>query len=1373
MRWRQLLVAKAYFPLLVTSVVTLFGCNGDKTNINQSNHQTEIVDSGSGQVSVDLNRVLNGKIHLGETILASSHAQLGSGLNKIWLLLDDDALEDDVISDVALATTTADRHGNFSIWLTDQALEKIYPQVVDGMDGPRGGLFILAESPNQGFLIAGLTRNNEDWLAINISDQTTAYGVFLDLIGRFSAEQLAKFPGKNGLVDEQSPLRDFIQDLAIQVSNDFHTGEILIDGEELFSRAIQSIEHSFLAEFTAGKQYINQSVIVAGGIAKINSAVTEVRSVDGTAIVDLGGGYYRIGSSSEYKETFLHLIIGEGDEHRLASISLRPRDEVQIARQQVTPQSGATLGNGTVSMRLHPFSLQQDTEITLTQVTTEGETIHGRPILRMEPSGLQFDRPVEVTINYQGVGVDDPDAVDWLYGSETQGYQSADIVGVDRLAGNITLSVQHFSEILVNRSASGVGAFLDLGHNFVTIIPSREERYNLTNNIELGRAQRFITNRVLSGASPANRTIDYSEFTSINGGHCAQSAAHFFFPLIHGVSPIAYGAVNVRDNNRWTARTSATDCQRGDWLTLYNTGVNSHGHTAIYQSHDASVVNVLETNYRLGGTTFPPANRRNSSFWHFMFGIDSELNHAGYGRGINQFQCFSPEATGGSVTSFTRYNEVRVEEKPWLYYLVSEQNNGKTALADGSFEFDPDLFPVAPLRVNHQQGRSVIRDTQAARYAIYASNPSANYSASWANDLTVAPMNSDNGFSFPAGSNGEQVFMTRLQVPSHRFPAELRPGVPHPHAGQPARYAKSWMMLNADYSSRKLEASENTSVLYSPIVIDDAYVNYSANFSWNCAPGDVSANCVRIGMQLTDVDGSAMGNKLEFRGEVNSALLSDSIYQSNTAVNGYFSTIGFGSKATWNFAHAGLHSVYVNLPMGLDNDQLAATYTLRLGASEDVISLKVCDLVVYPFNGFRWHRLVKVNSQGNCPDQLVDSDVLFNLTGWDSLHLHNQTNAIVQVDAIQLVTVEEAERDNVQTARLFVNAEGSLLGVWLRHQLHFCGDNGCRQIQSGEQSLIQDGVSLQFSQLPTGTYKLNLLPFLREQNELQSFASQSRGLNQNVDRGYLPETVYFTVDDDFSGTLPSVVLRRDGQRNVNIRVVDSVTGNIIPNVKVNVRYGAGRDDDTVAFSGQTNNSGVFSIAAMPYGTYTASIAANEYARILSRIDVGDNTESQVTIIATQNIAIDKARIVLSWGANPRDLDSHLLRFTNGNLDYRVFYGSPTAVDAQLDRDVTSGYGPETITINPMSTDKTYRYIVHHYSGSSDIASSGAVVSLTYGNSSRSFYPPNEQGRYWHVFDVISGKVVPCQSGCMSGQLPDSFRLQRSVPLASEFQLPPK
>jgi hypothetical protein len=123
--------------------------------------------------------------------------------------------------------------------------------------------------------------------------------------------------------------------------------------------------------------------------------------------------------------------------------------------------------------------------------------------------------------------------------------------------------------------------------------------------------------------------------------------------------------------------------------------------------------------------------------------------------------------------------------------------------------------------------------------------------------------------------------------------------------------------------------------------------------------------------------------------------------------------------------------------------------------------------------------------------------------------------------------------------------------------------------------------------------------------------------------------------------------------------------------------------------------------------------------------------------------------VLTWGASPNDLDSHL---TGPNADgsrFHVYYASRGSLTlapfAKLDVDDVSGFGPETMTITQMNAG-TYRYSVHDFSNRSSatstaLRSSGAKVQVyTPAGLAQTFFVPNQAGTLWTVFE-LSGTLA--------------------------------
>lgn len=119
------------------------------------------------------------------------------------------------------------------------------------------------------------------------------------------------------------------------------------------------------------------------------------------------------------------------------------------------------------------------------------------------------------------------------------------------------------------------------------------------------------------------------------------------------------------------------------------------------------------------------------------------------------------------------------------------------------------------------------------------------------------------------------------------------------------------------------------------------------------------------------------------------------------------------------------------------------------------------------------------------------------------------------------------------------------------------------------------------------------------------------------------------------------------------------------------------------------------------------------------------------------------RITLTWGANPRDLDSHLVTPTGSHIYYSARGGQSYAPYAQLDVDDQYSYGPENISVYRYTTGRYYKYYVYHYAGTGSMRSSRARVSVQnrYRVLRNYLCPSSGSGRYWHVFNMWSNGSI--------------------------------
>ena len=191
------------------------------------------------------------------------------------------------------------------------------------------------------------------------------------------------------------------------------------------------------------------------------------------------------------------------------------------------------------------------------------------------------------------------------------------------------------------------------------------------------------------------------------------------------------------------------------------------------------------------------------------------------------------------------------------------------------------------------------------------------------------------------------------------------------------------------------------------------------------------------------------------------------------------------------------------------------------------------------------------------------------------------------------------------------------------------------------------------------------------------------------------------------------------------KVVDA-SGNPVRNARVDSE-GRGYNGTSTAYSAA---DGTFTIKIKPnsqaiISAKTATAASN--SEVVYGGSAGTTCTPMLADLKLGSTITGSAKIKLTWGSNPSDLDSHLTGPVDGSATrFHVYYsnsGSQTAAPyAELDVDDVSSFGPEIITINRF-TPGVYRYSVHHYSGSSTIPASPARVELTLNGATSVFTPP--------------------------------------------------
>lgn len=210
----------------------------------------------------------------------------------------------------------------------------------------------------------------------------------------------------------------------------------------------------------------------------------------------------------------------------------------------------------------------------------------------------------------------------------------------------------------------------------------------------------------------------------------------------------------------------------------------------------------------------------------------------------------------------------------------------------------------------------------------------------------------------------------------------------------------------------------------------------------------------------------------------------------------------------------------------------------------------------------------------------------------------------------------------------------------------------------------------------------------------------------------------------------------------------TITGRVVSNLGapvLNARVVSEAVDAAYRDEDYTDNDGYFSVRAQKNSSAYVWAFKGTYASEAQLVVVGD--ECPVELYEDLVLLEPAFSITLTWGQDPRDLDSHLFvpMTWDASWDfYHVAYYNMGSLGSNpytvLDTDDTSSYGPEIIS-SFQFYQGTYSYYVYHYSGSGTIASSPAVVALIVAGQARSYSASTASGvvgEYWHVFDFTVG-----------------------------------
>lgn len=260
--------------------------------------------------------------------------------------------------------------------------------------------------------------------------------------------------------------------------------------------------------------------------------------------------------------------------------------------------------------------------------------------------------------------------------------------------------------------------------------------------------------------------------------------------------------------------------------------------------------------------------------------------------------------------------------------------------------------------------------------------------------------------------------------------------------------------------------------------------------------------------------------------------------------------------------------------------------------------------------------------------------------------------------------------------------------------------------------------------------------------------------NQNVDvsagsTNYL-ETSYLQLESSETGSISGTI-------------TDALTGQGVEGLSISFRLGINNNSGTITASATTTAGGTYELANLAAGTYTGEVSGSGYttAYFTAQVIAGQANGNQNGTV-THPLASGQTRIVLTWGENPGDLDSHLIGPAENGESFHIYYSSTSysltdgTQIADLDVDDTSSYGPETTTIYTQQSG-VYTFYVYNFSGnySSTLSNSGAQVKVYRGDNLVSTFnvPTGSNNITWKVFELNGDIITPINT--MSDDYPGS------------------
>lgn len=245
--------------------------------------------------------------------------------------------------------------------------------------------------------------------------------------------------------------------------------------------------------------------------------------------------------------------------------------------------------------------------------------------------------------------------------------------------------------------------------------------------------------------------------------------------------------------------------------------------------------------------------------------------------------------------------------------------------------------------------------------------------------------------------------------------------------------------------------------------------------------------------------------------------------------------------------------------------------------------------------------------------------------------------------------------------------------------------------------------------------------------------------------GYVSRISVHEIEENLTTEI-NAVLVREGRGAVTGTVVSASSALELAGVKLNIRSGINVKTGEILAEAVTDREGTY-CTELDAGYYTIEMICEGYTSgyVNTLVEGGETTTANGSLSAVMDS--DRYRVVLTWGAEPQDLDSHLKGKTADGTEFHIYYNSRRAVKEDeteigcLDVDSIRGFGPETTTFTA-ETEGCYSFYIKRFSRSGSLADSGAVAEVYNGERliAKCSVDPSSPKEHtiWKVFKIENG-----------------------------------